>query len=192
MKTIVFAGNNKNKLREVRKILSGYEILSLSDLGLKIEIDETGDTFCENSYIKAKTVYDICKKPTIADDSGLVVKALGGAPGVYSARYAGENADDEKNNKLLLKNLRGETDRSASFVSVITFYDGQRVYNTTGETQGYILDSPIGENGFGYDSVFFSYELNKSFGQADEEEKNKVSHRAKALKIMQKWLEDNF
>lgn len=192
MKQFVFASNNKNKLREVREILKGYSILSLDDLGLKIEIEETGKTFEENSFIKAKTVFDLCGVPALADDSGLMVDVLGGAPGVYSARYSGENATDESNNALLLKNLDGAEDRSARFVCVITFYDGKQKLSATGETEGYILTEPSGTQGFGYDSLFYSAELRKSFGVADEKEKNAVSHRAKALKKMANKLKNYY
>lgn len=188
MKQLVFASNNANKLREVRAIFSNFEILSLKDIGLVMEIEETGATFEENSFIKAKAVYDKCNIPTLADDSGLMVDALDGAPGVFSARYSGENATDKTNNELLLENLRGKENREAKFVSVITFYDGNNVFHTVGETAGRILEEAKGNNGFGYDSLFFSYELGKSFGEVDENEKNKVSHRAKALNRMEERL----
>ncbi len=192
MKKLILATNNKNKLKEIRSMMSDsdIEIVSLADVGLDIEIEETGETFEENSFIKAKAVFDRCHIPTIADDSGLMVFSLGGAPGVYSARYSGENATDAKNDALLLKNLEGKS-REAKYVSVITFYDGVTKYHTTGETYGHILEEKRGTNGFGYDGLFFSEELRKSFGEASEEEKNKVSHRAKAMAKMADWLKAN-
>ena len=183
MKRIVFASGNKGKIKEVAEILKDVEILSLKDIGFVGEIDETGSTFEENSYIKAKAAFDFCHLPTLAEDTGLCVEALNGAPGIYSARYSGENATDEKNRALLLKNLKNATTRRAKFVTVATFIDEDgSVVTASGETCGHILESEDGENGFGYDRLFFSDDLNKSFGVASDEEKNAVSHRYRAIK----------
>ena len=181
MKKIVIASNNKGKIREFRQILSEYEVLSLKDCNLSVDVEETGETFEENALIKAKAVYEILKVPVISDDSGLVVNALDGAPGVYSARYAGEEHDDEKNNALLLKNLQDKKDRSAKFVSTVVYYDGERTVVGRGEVLGKILHEKCGEEGFGYDPIFFSDELNKCFGVCSQEEKNSVSHRYRAI-----------
>ncbi len=183
MKKIVFASHNKGKIKEVKAILSEYEILSLADIGFFDDIEETGTTFEENSFIKAKAVYDFCHLPSLADDSGLCVDALGGAPGVYSARYAGEDGNDFKNRKLLLENMRGEKNRRAKFVTAATYIDENgAVTKAFGETHGSILFEETGLNGFGYDCLFFSDDLNKSFGLATESEKDGVSHRARAMK----------
>jgi XTP/dITP diphosphohydrolase len=181
MKKIVIASNNKGKIREFRQILSSYEVLSLADCNLNVDVEETGVTFEENALIKAKAIYEIIGVPVISDDSGLVVDALGGAPGVYSARYAGEEHNDEANNALLLKNLENTTNRNAKFVSAVVYYDGERTLVGKGEVNGTILHEKCGNGGFGYDPLFFSTELNKCFGQASAEEKNSVSHRYRAI-----------
>lgn len=183
VKKIVFASHNKGKIKEVRSLLLGVEVLSLGDVGFFADIDETGTTFEENSYLKAKAVFDFCHMATLADDSGLCVDALNGAPGVYSARYAGKDGDDKRNRELLLKNLSGVTDRRAKFVTAATFIDESGSVTTAeGSTFGSILFEETGSNGFGYDSLFFSFDLQKSFGVATDEEKDAVSHRARALK----------
>ena len=190
MKKIVFASRNEGKIKEVKSILKGYEILSLKDVGFNDEIEETGATFAENSYIKAKAVFDFCRLPSLADDSGLCVKALNGAPGVYSARYAGEPSSDERNRKLLLENMKDVTERDAAFFTAITFIDENgKVTKTSGTTEGHVLYEETGSNGFGYDSLFFSNDLKKSFGLATEEEKDAVSHRARALKKLSEIIE---
>ena len=192
MKKLVFASNNKGKIKEVSDMLAplGYEIICLKDVGFFDEIIEDGSTFFENSLIKAKTVYDFCHLPTIADDSGLMVDALGGAPGVYSARYSGEFATDESNKALLLTKMKGVADRRAKFVTVFTYVDENgNVYQTEGQTSGVIAEQEIGSGGFGYDSLFISDDLNLSFGLATEEQKNSVSHRSRALKKMLEILD---
>ena len=189
MEKLVFASGNVGKIKEVKKLLNNYEILSLSDIGFTEEIKETGSTFDENSYIKAKTVFDFCHIPTIADDSGLIVEALNGAPGVFSARYAGANANDKLNRELLLKNMQGIENRNAKFVTCVTLVisENEKIV-CHGETLGRILYEEVGTNGFGYDCVFFSYDLNKSFGEASFEEKNTVSHRFRALTELKRRL----
>ncbi|MGI6213614.1 MAG: RdgB/HAM1 family non-canonical purine NTP pyrophosphatase [Christensenellales bacterium] len=183
-KRLIIASNNKSKVTEIKTLLAhrAEEIVSLWEAKVDVEIEESGLTFLENAIIKAKTIYEITTCPVIADDSGLEVYALGGMPGVYSARYAGEPCDDEKNNRLLLSNLQDKADRRARFVSEIVLYEGKdKLYNARGECEGRILSSPVGKNGFGYDPLFYSTELKKTFGEASAEEKNKVSHRARAL-----------
>ncbi len=189
---IVIATQNKGKLNEYKELLGDrFKLLSLQDVEFFEDIEETGKTFEENSLIKAKAVYDFCKMPVLADDSGLMVDALNGAPGVYSARYSGEHGDDVKNYTLLLKNLEGVTNRKAHFKTAITLVTADKVYTATGETYGEILPEPLGNNGFGYDPVFYSFELNKGFGLADENEKNSVSHRSKAVMNLLKILPEN-
>lgn len=190
MEKIVAATNNAGKLREIREILDGiYEVVSLKDLRLNVDAEETGATFEENALIKARAVFLAANLPALADDSGLCVDALDGAPGVYSARYSGENASDKENNALLLKNMEGISDRDAKFVSAVVLYRGENDYITaTGETAGRILLSPEGSGGFGYDCLFFSAALGKSFGLATAEEKNSVSHRAAALRALTQKL----
>ncbi|MBO4538701.1 MAG: XTP/dITP diphosphatase [Clostridia bacterium] len=188
---LVLATNNKHKLTEIKSILgnSFSGILSLSEAGLNVDVEETGSTFEENAYLKASTVCKLSGKAALADDSGLEVVALGGAPGVYSARYAGEDQNDENNIKKLLSAMENETDRRASFTTVLClcYPDGRTVY-ATGKTFGKILFEKSGDNGFGYDPVFYSDDLKKSFGEATAEEKNAVSHRSRALRSL---LENN-
>lgn len=183
---LAIATNNKNKLREIRAILGDNfeQLLSLDELGIDVEIEETGATLEENALIKARAIVNLTGLPSIADDSGLLVDALDGAPGVYSARYAGEEHDDSKNNALLLKNLQGKP-RTAHFSSVIALcYPDGSYLTSEGSVNGEILQEERGENGFGYDPLFYSYELEKSFAEASPEEKNSVSHRGRALHAM--------
>lgn len=188
---IAIATNNRNKLKEIRAVLGGFfdEMLSLDDLGIDVEIEETGTTLTENALIKARTIRDMTGLASLADDSGLMCDALGGAPGVYSARYAGEEHDDAKNNALLLKNIAGK-DRTAHFCSVIALClpDG-REYTAEGRVDGVITEEARGNGGFGYDPLFFSPELGKTFAEASAEEKNSVSHRGRALRNMELVVE---
>ena len=190
MQKLVIATSNKGKLKEIKEMLGGmYEIVSMKDVGFNAEIEETGETFEKNSLLKAKAVYDFCHLPSLADDSGLMVDALNGAPGVYSARFAGEDHSDKANRQKLLKELSDVSLRTAKFVSVITLIDeNEDVFVGIGETKGEITREERGENGFGYDSLFFSYDLQKTFGQATDEEKNEVSHRSRALADLTKKL----
>ena len=183
---LVLATNNAHKLSEIRQILGDRfeEILSLRDLGITQDIEETGTTLKENAIIKATTIMKITGLPTLADDTGLMVDALNGEPGVYSARYAGEQHDDKANVAKLLKNLepyKGK-ERSAHFVTCMAIaYPNGKIKTVEGRTDGEITTSPSGKNGFGYDPVFYSYDLNKVFAEATPEEKNSVSHRGRAL-----------
>ena len=188
---LVLASNNKNKIREIKTILDGFfeEIVTLKDLGLDVDVEETGTTFEENALIKAREICRLTGLPAIADDSGLCVDALNGAPGVYSARYAGENHVDAENNALLLKNMQNVADRKAHFCTVIALVYPDGSYRVAeGKTYGEILEKQEGTSGFGYDPLFFSYDLNKSFGLATPEEKNAVSHRGRALRRMEEIL----
>ena len=188
---IVAATNNKNKLREFKEILSplGYQIISLKDLGLDIEVEETGTTFEENSLIKAKAVLKAAGMAALADDSGLMVDALGGEPGIYSARYC-EGTDADRINFLLekMKDVPDEK-RTARFVSAITlmFTDGD-VVTARGTCEGKIAKAPSGRNGFGYDPVFYVEQYGKTFAELTAEQKNLISHRGNALSELQKQL----
>ena len=188
---LVLASKNPKKLAEMNRILSqlGIEGCSEAEVGVDVEVEETGTTFEENSFLKAKAVMEASGLPAIADDSGLCVDALNGAPGVYSARYGGEGLDDEGRYRLLLENMRGQSPRTAHFVSVITcaFPDGT-VLTARGECNGTIAFAPIGEGGFGYDPVFFLPERKKTFAQLSPEEKNAISHRGKALEQFEQIL----
>ena len=189
---LVLASQNKKKIVEINEILNGLgvEVMSQADAGVHVEVEETGTTFEENSLLKAKAVMEASGLPAIADDSGLCVDCLQGAPGVYSARYGGEGLDDVGRYRLLLENMRGQTPRTAKFVSVITccFPNGD-VITARGECPGTIAFAPMGEGGFGYDPVFFIPERKKTFAQLSAEEKNAISHRGKALKAFQEQLE---
>lgn len=187
MKTFILASTNKNKIKEFKAILTDINIELMPD----IEIEETGATFEENALIKARAIYALTKKPVIADDSGIEVIALGGAPGIYSARYSG--GDYRDNNKKLLKEMAGKTDRRAKFVCVIALIleDGSEL-TVRGETEGEILevfDESI--TSFGYDPLFYIKELNLTYASMPSDMKNKISHRAKAINELKKELEKN-
>ena len=181
---VVVATKNQNKVKEITEVLSplGLEVVSQTDAGIDVDVEETGDTFEINARLKAKAVAMRCDDCVLADDSGLCVEALGGRPGVYSARYAGEGAPDSKKIEKLLSELENEDNRKAKFVTSMAFIfpDGNEII-TMGEVYGKIIDAPRGDNGFGYDPVFLSDELNKTFAEATLQEKNEVSHRSRAL-----------
>ena len=189
---LVLASKNEKKLREMDEILSslGIEVISEAQAGVDVEVEETGTTFEENSLLKAKAGMEASGLPAIADDSGLCVDALGGAPGVYFARYGGPELDDTGRYRLLLENMKGQP-RGARFVSVITccFPNGD-VLTARGECPGTIAFAPMGEGGFGYDPVFFLPKLKKTFAQLTPEEKNAVSHRGLALRAFREKLEE--
>jgi len=191
MEKFVLASQNEKKLKEMNEILSahGVEAVLQADVGIHVEVEETGATFEENSLLKARAVMEASGLPAIADDSGLCVDALNGAPGVYSARYGGEELDDEGRYRLLLEMMRGELNRKCRFVSVITccFPDGG-VLTARGECEGTLAFAPQGEGGFGYDPVFFVPGLKRTFAQLSPEEKNAISHRGRALEEFQKKL----
>ncbi len=188
---LVLASKNAKKLKEMNEILSGMgvEVCSQADAGVDVDVEETGTTFEENSRLKAQAVMEASGLPAIADDSGLCVDALNGAPGVYSARYGGEGLDDAGRYRLLLSSMPAGKPRTAKFVSVITccFPNGD-VLTARGECPGTIAFAPMGEGGFGYDPVFFLPKLKKTFAQLSPEEKNAISHRGKALEAFQAKL----
>ena len=180
----VLASHNQGKLKEMQTILSqlGVEVVMESDVGLALEVEETGTTFEENSLLKAKAVMEASGLPAIADDSGLCVDALNGAPGVYSARYGGLDADAARY-RLLLQNLRGATDRSAYFhTAIVCAFPNGDTLTAEGDCAGTIAFAPMGDGGFGYDPVFFVPSLRKTFAQLTAEEKNAISHRGSALR----------
>ncbi|HJB69462.1 MAG TPA: XTP/dITP diphosphatase [Candidatus Flavonifractor avistercoris] len=189
---LVLASKNAHKLVELKDILSqlGVEVVLESEAGVDVDVEETGATFEENAYLKAHAVMEASGLPAIADDSGLCVDALNGAPGVYSARYGGPGLDDAGRYKLLLENMRGQLDRRCKFVSAICccFPNGDRV-EARGECAGTLAYAPKGEDGFGYDPVFFVPGLKKTFAELSPEEKNAISHRGNALKAFREKLE---
>lgn len=194
MKTIVIATNNKNKVREFQSLFPevGIEFKSLKELGYDKEIIETGSTFEENAIIKAKQVAQDLKLTAISDDSGLEVEALGNAPGIYSARYAGGH-DDARNNALLLKNLEGVENRRARYVCAICVCQPDGDYRVVrGVCEGRIIDEARGENGFGYDPYFYVEEFQRTFAEISLEKKNTISHRAKALRGILEICNEDF
>ncbi len=191
---IFLATNNDHKKEEFQKIFNEHTLLTPKDIGLDFECEETGKNYAENAYLKAKTLYDMVKAPVLADDSGLSVSALDGAPGLYSARY-GSTADkkisDEDRCVLILDNLKDKKDRSAFYVCNLTFIAKEfSVFSVQETFEGLISKDMRGENGFGYDPIFFLPEYNKNVAELSSEIKNSISHRAKAAKRMKLILED--
>ena len=188
---VVLASKNAHKLQELQDILSaqGVEVILESAAGVDVEVEETWTTFEENSLLKARAVMEASGLPAIADDSGLMVDALNGAPGVYSARYGGPGLDDAGRYRLLLENMRGVLDRKCRFVSAITLcMPSGDLVTARGECPGTLAYAPQGENGFGYDPIFFVPEKKKTFAQLTAEEKNAISHRGRALQLFQEKL----
>ena len=181
----VLATHNPGKLREMGEILKdfGIEVVSPRDLGITVDVEETGTTFAENAMLKAKAICKEANLPAIADDSGLCVDALNGAPGVYSARYGGEGLDDKGRYMLLLSSLRGAPTRAAHFACAVAcaFPNGDTL-TAEGDCHGTVAFAPMGDGGFGYDPIFFVPSLRKTFAQLTAEEKNAISHRGRALK----------
>lgn len=188
---IIAATKNAGKIKEIESIFKdlGIEAVSQQSEGFDVDIEETGDTFEKNALIKARAVSMLTDDIVMADDSGLCIDALDGRPGIYSARYAGENASDRTKIQKILAEMEPHSNRSAKFVTAVAAIlpDG-REFVTTGEVRGEILREPEGENGFGYDPIFYCDELKKTFAQAEEEEKNAVSHRGRALRAMYEKL----
>lgn len=193
---LIIASNNGGKLREFAQLLQpfGFEVISMRQAGFTDEIIEDGDTFEENAHIKARAVFEATGLPTIADDSGLEIDFLGGAPGIYSARYAGENATDAQRCKKVLDELNGVdiSLRAARFVCSIYFiYAEDEEYSVNGTVDGYIGEEPVGENGFGYDPIFMLDE-DESMATIGEDEKNRISHRARAFEKLSDILKEKF
>lgn len=190
---LILASNNQHKVEEFTRVLQplGYEVISQKQAGIDLEVEETGETFAENARLKAEAVYRLAHLPTIADDSGLEVDALDNAPGVYSARYAGEGATDADRNAKLLGQLQDvpEEERGARFVCVLHFIDENgKSYSLRGECPGRIGYAPQGENGFGYDPIFLVGD--KSFAELSPAEKDAVSHRGRALAFLETLLKN--
>lgn len=191
---IVLASHNDGKIKEFKEILSkfGFEVLSLKDINFHDEIEETGITFEENAVIKAKTIFDVVKIPVISDDSGLCVKYLNDAPGVYSARYGGLS-DEADRIKLILKQMEGVEERDAYFhCSIVIYLDEGQYLHFEGTIEGTLDYVERGDNGFGYDVIFIPNGYNNTFGELSSEIKNTISHRAKALKSLISFLENDF
>jgi XTP/dITP diphosphohydrolase len=189
MGKLIFASSNKNKIAEISDILKDkYLIIGLNDIGYNVEIEETGNTLRENALIKAKTIFDEMNISCFADDSGLMVDALNGAPGVFSARYAGEHGNSEKNMDLLLKNLTGIENRKAHFSTVIALVLNGEQYFFEGKIEGEIIHEKRGEGGFGYDPIFVPKGYDKTFAEMDKSIKNSISHRAIAVKKLVDFL----
>jgi len=187
MRTIVLASSNKHKIKEFKEMFPNDKILSLSDINYNGEIIENGTTFFDNALIKAKTIHEYLKSinieaSVIADDSGLCVDSLNGLPGIFSARYAGEHGNDKQNRQKLLNELKDKNNRAAHFTCCLVEYFSNDAYICAeGITEGYILDKETGDDSFGYDCLFYSTDLKKSFGEASNDEKNIVSHRGRAI-----------
>lgn len=193
MMKLILASNNAHKLREIKEILGGcfVEIVTLREAGIDHETVEDGETFLENAAKKAREIAEISGCCALADDSGLCVDALGGAPGVYSARFAGVHGDDAANNALLLEKLQNVTDRAAHFTcAVVLAYPDGREISAEGYFYGEIAHAPAGENGFGYDPLFYLPEYGCTSAQLSPEEKNRISHRGNALRALLKKLRD--
>ncbi len=190
-KRLVVATGNAHKLREIAEIFTDFEVVSQKQMGFCEEVEENGESFAENALIKARAAAKALGLPTLADDSGLCVDALGGAPGIFSARYAGEHGDDQANRNLLLKNLEGVKNRAAHFTCAVALvYPNGESISVEGKTYGRILESEEGEGGFGYDCLFYSDDLQKSFGVASGAEKNGISHRFRALQALRVQLQE--
>jgi len=192
---LVVATNNQGKVKEFKQLLEplGFEPVSLKDEGIVIDVAEDGETFAENAHIKAQAVYEICKCPVLADDSGLEIEFLGGAPGIYSARYAGEDATDADRCSKVLSELEGVdiSMRSARFACALyCIIDDDTEYSVLGTMNGFIGTEPMGENGFGYDPIFMIDE-ETSVAMISDEEKNKISHRAEAMRKLAEVLKAN-
>lgn len=189
---LILASNNAHKLREIKEILGDHfdEILTLREAGIEHETVEDGETFLENARKKAREIAEISGCCALADDSGICVDALGGAPGIYSARFAGEHGDDEANNALLLEKLQGAEDRSAHFtcVVVMAWPDGREL-SAEGRLYGEIAFEPAGDGGFGYDPIFFLPDRGCTDAQLPPGEKNRISHRGKALRALLEKLD---
>ena len=187
---LVFATNNKHKTEEIGNLLvNQYKVLNLKDIGCDVDIPETGDSFAENAKLKTSYVTDNFDLDCFADDSGLEIEALNNEPGIYSARYSGVR-DDLKNLNLVLKKMEGETNRKAHFKTVISLNKGNKNYLFEGIVYGSIIQTPIGQDGFGYDPIFMPLGYDRTFAQMSMAEKNEISHRAIAMKKLIAFLKE--
>lgn len=192
MKSIILASNNKDKVKEVKEILKGYDIISMKEAGIDVDIEENGTTFEENALIKARAIMKLTGQITMADDSGLEIDYLNKAPGVYSARFMGHDTSYDIKNKALIQKLEGVkgSDRSGRFVCAISvcFPDGREIVKR-GTMEGLIAEEIKGDNGFGYDPIVYLPEYGRTSGELAPEEKNKISHRGKALALIKEELD---
>lgn len=192
MKSIILASNNKDKVKEVKEILKGYDVISMKEAGIDVDIEENGTTFEENALIKARAIMKLTGQITMADDSGLEIDYLNKAPGVYSARFMGHDTSYDIKNKALIQKLEGVkgSDRSGRFVCAIAvcFPDGREIVKR-GTMEGLIAEEIKGDNGFGYDPIVYLPEYGKTSGELAPEEKNKISHRGKALALIKEELD---
>ncbi len=192
MKSIILASNNKDKVKEVKEILKGYDIISMKEAGIDVDIEENGTTFEENALIKARAIMKLTGQITMADDSGLEIDYLNKAPGVYSARFMGHDTSYDIKNKALIQKLEGVkgSDRSGRFVCAIAvcFPDGREIVKR-GTMEWLIAEEIKGDNGFGYDPIVYLPEYGKTSGELAPEEKNKISHRGKALALIKEELD---
>lgn len=188
MKKLIFATHNQNKVQEVKAVFDGFSIASLADLEYHQEIAETENTFVGNALLKARHVFEVFKTPVFADDSGLEVVALNGAPGIYSARYAGEEKNHAKNNAKLLDALANETNRDAQFITVIAYKDATTELTFEGIVKGVIAKQASGSGGFGYDPLFIPEGYNNTFGELPKEIKLRLSHRSRAIAKLHAYL----
>jgi XTP/dITP diphosphohydrolase len=193
MAAIVLCTGNEGKVAELRALLTGgVELLSLAQVGLPADLPETGDTLEANAVQKAQYAHERCGLPCIADDTGLEVQALGGAPGVYSARYAGAQRDPQANMARLLAALEGEADRRARFRTVLALVDGTGVHTFEGVVEGRIIGAPRGTGGFGYDPIFVPDQGDRTFAELDKEAKNAISHRGRAVALLVRHLAEHY
>ena len=189
---LIFATNNQNKLNEVKSLMPKHiELFSLADINFNQDIAETADTIEGNASLKSKAIFDITNTNVFSDDSGLLVEALNGAPGVHSARYAGNQKNDEDNLQKLLRELTDKENRNAHFKTVMSLIIDGKEYLFEGKVNGTIINEKRGTNGFGYDPIFVPEGYNKTFAEMTKEEKSTISHRARALKKMIEFLENN-
>ena len=191
MTQLILATHNDHKAKEFRDILPQYSVQTLADLGHDDEIKETATSLEGNSFIKAETVFKRYGHVVISDDSGLEVDALNGAPGVYSARYAGDLRNDQRNTEKLLDELQGASNRKAQFRTVITLMNAENSFQFEGIVKGTIAKSPRGEAGFGYDPVFIPEGVQQTFAELAANEKNKISHRANAIEKLLHFLNEH-
>lgn len=188
MKKLIFATHNQNKVQEVNAVFDNYSIQSLADLNYHQEIEETENTFVGNALLKARHVFEVFKTPVFSDDSGLEVAALDGAPGIYSARYAGEEKNHAKNNAKLLAALANESNRTAQFKTVIAYKDATTEVTFEGIVKGCIAKQISGSGGFGYDPLFIPEGYNKTFGELPSAVKLRLSHRSRAIAMLHDYL----
>ncbi len=188
---IVLATYNKHKLLEIKSLIgnSDIELVCLDDIGFNEEIVEDGKSFIENALIKAETIYEKYKIPTLADDSGICIDALGGKPGIYSARFAGENTNSQDKNKIIIEMLEGKLNRNAHYTCALAYVTENEKFIIEKYCHGTIIEKETGINGFGYDPIFYLESYGKTLGEITLQEKNKISHRGKAFKEFKKYIE---